>query len=796
MADLPTTDMVTNFDASVSPGNLYTTVAFGTGALSGTVNDGDQVGAWVNTIDATKIFRQKVGGTTFLPSDITWENDTVLFKPSIKVVKGTLESVFAGGSTELRLNDFASTTARTVVMSFMLEGSTGLTNNATVYLNTVLIGTGQNGFGALHLRKPSGIDLYAYNWDGNADSASIALTVSTPYVLVWRHDGSTMYLTIIVAGGTETNVSFATGTTGDNGVWFIADSNPAGTQQVEMRVGQVTTYDANLTGTPLSDLKTYYIDKWLTNSPLVNAGPDQSIILPPGTFTLAGSATGGVGALTYQWTQVSGPPAGVIVFDDDTDPVTTGSASIAGVYVLELEADDGSTIGSDTMTLTVGLTPTGGVIAFDDVALTRIIEPEGRRGIRIQLPLGSSWLADLTTYDNDSTAGAYRPDIRQWLSLDYEGQRLFRGQVTTVRDSPRARTNMGNRSAVTAKANVLITDQMQLDEFEVVAGQTLKQVVTAIQTYGSPSMADAGIALDPTMPNGPTLDATTFDGISIQEAFNRLMDRTGSIIRITPDDVLEAFAPGDKVCDYALTTANKFALGPITWEKTLRKFVNRATVEYGTGRALRVDNFVGDGSEDTFTLSLPISGFYAYTSAGAVGYGVVDYPAGPTTESLGGPTSPMIWQYDPDALTITRTLGAVANGVAFFVRYDVQYPQRITVEDAVSIAADGLWARTYKRPDIFEPSEAEEEADGLLRVNGETPKIIKLRTKQYPMPLPGDIINLNFPERLIADDDYLIIRVDAEDYADQKYEFVLTCVEGVEVQQSWTETLRQLIGAS
>jgi hypothetical protein len=211
---------------------------------------------------------------------------------------------------------------------------------------------------------------------------------------------------------------------------------------------------------------------------------------------------------------------------------------------------------------------------------------------------------------------------------------------------------------------------------------------------------------------------------------------------------------------------------------------------------LWIDNFVGDGVEDTFTLTAPISGFYGYETAGAVGYGVVDYPAGPTTESLGGPTSPMIWLYDPDTLTITRTLGAVANGVAFYVRYDIQYPLRVTVEDAVSIAADGLWARTYKRPDIFDPVEAEEEAEGLLRVNGETPKIIKVRTKQIPMPLPGDVINLNFPERLIADDDYLIIRVDAEDYDDQKYEFVLTCVEGVEVQQSWTETLRQLIGAS
>jgi hypothetical protein len=120
---------------------------------------------------------------------------------------------------------------------------------------------------------------------------------------------------------------------------------------------------------------------------------------------------------------------------------------------------------------------------------------------------------------------------------------------------------------------------------------------------------------------------------------------------------------------------------------------------------------------------------------------------------------------------------------------------RVTVEDAASILADGLWHRKFPRPDIFDIAEATEEATGLLRVNGATPKTITVRTREYPMPLPGDVINLNFPDRLIPDDDYLITRVAAEDYVDQKFEFVLTCVEGTEPQQSWTDTLKSLIGA-
>lgn len=526
-----------------------------------------------------------------------------------------------------------------------------------------------------------------------------------------------------------------------------------------------------------------------------NAGTDQSaIVLPPGTGTLAGSATGGTGGpYTYLWTVVSAPPAGTFTFTSNTNPLTTFSASHHGAYVLQLEADDGPTTDTDTVTITVIPPSTGTTIGINDVPLTRIIEDPGRRGIRIEMSLGSLWICDLETYDNDSTAGAYRPDLRDRLSLDYEGQRIFKGNVITRRDRPRARTNKGNRMAIRAKANMLITDRIELDGLEIAAGSTLKQALTAIHTHGTPSLADEGIALDPAMVNGPTLEAVTFDGVTIQSAYNRLMDRTGSIIRHTPEDVLEAFAPGDKVASYALTAANGFALEEVTWEETARKFVNRVTVKYGTGRRGNVDTFTGNGVLDTFTLTYPINGYYNYVSDGAVGYGVVDTSYGSGTESLGGPTSPMIWQYDPATLQIFRTTGAVANGATISVRYDTDYPLSVTVEDAASIAAIGLYKRTFELPDVYDVAEATEQADGILRVGTTTPKVIKVRTKQYPMPLPGDVVNLDYPDRLIANDDYLITRIDATDYVDQKFEFVLTCVEGTENQQSWIDTLRELI---
>jgi hypothetical protein len=84
-------------------------------------------------------------------------------------------------------------------------------------------------------------------------------------------------------------------------------------------------------------------------------------------------------------------------------------------------------------------------------------------------------------------------------------------------------------------------------------------------------------------------------------------------------------------------------------------------------------------------------------------------------------------------------------------------------------------------------------AEGYLRIGLSDPQIITVRTKQYPMPLPGDVINLEFATRGIADDDYLITRIEAVDYKREALEFVLTCVSGTELVQRWLEILRERV---
>jgi hypothetical protein len=90
-------------------------------------------------------------------------------------------------------------------------------------------------------------------------------------------------------------------------------------------------------------------------APLVNAGPDLSIILPT-VAALHGTATDDgkpnpPGLLTTTWSKVSGP--GTVTFTNAAVLNTTASFSAAGTYVLRLTASDSVLSGSDELIVVV-----------------------------------------------------------------------------------------------------------------------------------------------------------------------------------------------------------------------------------------------------------------------------------------------------------------------------------------------------------------------------------------------------------------------------------------------------------
>jgi RHS repeat-associated protein/uncharacterized repeat protein (TIGR01451 family) len=114
---------------------------------------------------------------------------------------------------------------------------------------------------------------------------------------------------------------------------------------------RLTASDSQLTGS--AQMRVTVLP--FNDPPVVNAGPDQTIIWPANTVTLAGIATDdGMPAgsvLKTNWAFVSGPTA--VLFGDPTVLNTTVRFNSPGTYILRLTADDSQFRSSDDVTITV-----------------------------------------------------------------------------------------------------------------------------------------------------------------------------------------------------------------------------------------------------------------------------------------------------------------------------------------------------------------------------------------------------------------------------------------------------------
>ncbi|HET9306133.1 MAG TPA: PKD domain-containing protein, partial [Candidatus Sulfotelmatobacter sp.] len=88
--------------------------------------------------------------------------------------------------------------------------------------------------------------------------------------------------------------------------------------------------------------------------PYVNAGPDQTILLPTSAQLNGVAVDDGLpnGTLAIQWTMLSGP--GTVTFSNPNAAVTQASFSMAGTYVLQLAANDSVLVSNSSVTITVG----------------------------------------------------------------------------------------------------------------------------------------------------------------------------------------------------------------------------------------------------------------------------------------------------------------------------------------------------------------------------------------------------------------------------------------------------------
>ena len=120
---------------------------------------------------------------------------------------------------------------------------------------------------------------------------------------------------------------------------------------------EIRIFNRALTPAEISDL--YLFNTIVTNAintvPSVNAGIDQTINLPAKAALNATASDDGLpnppGALTYLWSQISGP--GTATFANASSLTTTASFSQSGTYILRLTANDSILASSDDIQIIV-----------------------------------------------------------------------------------------------------------------------------------------------------------------------------------------------------------------------------------------------------------------------------------------------------------------------------------------------------------------------------------------------------------------------------------------------------------
>lgn len=148
------------------------------------------------------------------PTTPAGTNGVVALEPALNAAgpHNIRSALFNGTSNAMALGDtgehFIDPAGGYIVISAIVRSIT--LNSSNTWQNDLLIGDGQFFWG-IYLLNSVPQTVRAFNWDGTDDFVSANISLNTPYVFAWRHQGGNLFLS--VNGAPETSV--ASGNTTD-----------------------------------------------------------------------------------------------------------------------------------------------------------------------------------------------------------------------------------------------------------------------------------------------------------------------------------------------------------------------------------------------------------------------------------------------------------------------------------------------------------------------------------------------------------------------------------------------------
>lgn len=252
---LPTTNLTLHFDASTNA-TVYNTFS-SPGPPSGNCVDGDSVAYWDDQGDGIADIAVITG------SAITH----LKYRATTPLMKNPCLDYDGSATTNLKTNDgtagvsassVITNTAFTIAFVFYAESITKA--DASDWTNHQFIGDSGGWWGLMCKDNGGTPEVYGYNFP---DRIAYPIAINKTWIAVYRHDSGNLKFTVIDDASVEHNATdVASGNTGGlNGV-TIGGGSFAG-DSYNGRIGEFAVYNAALTGSNLTDLKNYFIAKWL-----------------------------------------------------------------------------------------------------------------------------------------------------------------------------------------------------------------------------------------------------------------------------------------------------------------------------------------------------------------------------------------------------------------------------------------------------------------------------------------------------------------------------------------------------
>lgn len=391
-------------------------------------------------------------------------------------------------------------------------------------------------------------------------------------------------------------------------------------------------------------------------------------------------------------------------------------------------------------------------------------------------------------FDILDPAGTYVPDIGNTISIVDGATTHYAGTITGRRKNKKP----GHIAILT---RVRSSDYNQYaDRHRVAAVFDNAKLGDIVDTIITDYLAADGVTIAAGLAGtGPIIMRISFNRVKVSDAFNELATISGWSWNIGYDKVL-TFAPRASIgAPVGVTDTNGVALetDPLTVEENTGQYRNSQTINAGTDlTASRTDDFVGDGTRQTFTLPFPVGEAPTSITVDAVAetIGIRSVDTGKDWYwSKGDPNITQDAGGTP--LTSSNTLAVTYKGL-FPIVEQAQDDAEITARKAIE-GGSGIWESVESQPQIDNVDLAHDLAAGLLR-RFPIPEIVQYKTDQAGLAA-GQLQLINIPA-LGLNTQYLIERVEARDMDGQFLRYSITAVSG-EALGGWKQFFNKIINA-